>query len=120
MTYLKKALIREPGYPVGVAAPMYLVCSCGEHISLPVVKGLPMTYVCGKCGNEYDSQGWVVGLAKKEPRPADPELAAALDWLVEYPNNPTADYEDRVRELEAQGLTRSDAQAVVDAEIARD
>lgn len=57
--FTKRALKREQGYP-GVAAPMYLDCVCGQHVSIPTVRGLPMTYVCGQCGIEYDAQGWVV------------------------------------------------------------
>ena len=34
-----------------------------------------------------------------------------------YPHNPTPDYAARVEALEAEGMTTSDAQAVVDAEI---
>ena len=60
MEMIKRAVKREPGYPVGVSAPLYLDCSCGEKISLPVIPGLPMTYICGKCGTEYDSKGWIL------------------------------------------------------------
>ena len=35
-------------------------CECGHAINLPVIKGLPMTYVCGNCGIEYDSRGWIL------------------------------------------------------------
>jgi len=59
LTTIKKALRREPGYPVGVAAPCYLVCDCGEKLSLPVVAGMPLTYICA-CGTEYDARGYVV------------------------------------------------------------
>jgi len=37
--------------------------------------------------------------------------------MEKYPHNPTTDYAERVEALEAEGMTTSDAQAVVDAEI---
>jgi hypothetical protein len=39
-----------------------LDCTCGERIPIPVIKGMPMTYLCGRCGVEYNARGWVVGL----------------------------------------------------------
>jgi hypothetical protein len=39
---------------------LYLDCECGEHIPVPVIKGMPMTYLCGQCGIEYDSRGWIL------------------------------------------------------------
>lgn len=54
---LKRAVKREAGYPLGSLAPMYLDCECGQKVTLPVIAGLPMTYVCGVCGIEYDSRG---------------------------------------------------------------
>jgi hypothetical protein len=33
-----------------------VLCSCGNTVSLPVVKGLPMSYQC-VCGKNYDAQG---------------------------------------------------------------
>jgi hypothetical protein len=59
MGFTKRALIREHGYPVGVPAPVYLNCECGHKLSIPVVKGLPMTYQC-VCLREYDAQGRIV------------------------------------------------------------
>jgi hypothetical protein len=67
MGYIKRALKREPGYPQGVSAPLYLECVCGEKISLPVIAGMPMTYCCGKCGRVYDKAGWVI---QDIPQPA--------------------------------------------------
>lgn len=66
MPFLKRALKREPGYPVGVTAPLYLDCVCGKKLTLPTIKGLPMTYQC-ECGREYDAQGWII---KDIPQPA--------------------------------------------------
>lgn len=37
-----------------------------------------------------------------------------------YPNNPTDDYEVRVRNYENQGMTRSDAQSTVDVEVQKE
>jgi len=59
LTTFKKALRREQGYPVGVSAPCYIVCDCGEKLPLPVIAGMPMTYICA-CGVEYDGRGYVV------------------------------------------------------------
>lgn len=57
--YMKRALKREPGYPVGIPAPMYLDCECGHHLPIPEIKGMPMTYQC-LCGRVYDARGWIV------------------------------------------------------------
>jgi hypothetical protein len=54
--YTKRALKREPE---GVLQCMYLDCECGHHLSIPVVAGMPMTYVC-LCGIAYDSRRWIV------------------------------------------------------------
>jgi hypothetical protein len=59
LTCVKRALKREPGYPVGVPAPLYLDCTCGHKLSIPQVRGLPVTFICA-CGIEYDAAGWVV------------------------------------------------------------
>ena len=60
MPIVKRALKREPGYPVGVPAPLYLDCECGHHLSMPHVNGLPIqAYVC-LCGREYDPRGWLL------------------------------------------------------------
>ena len=52
----KQALIREPGYPIGVPAPLYIACECGEKVS---DAGTARRTVC-KCGIGYDRQGWIV------------------------------------------------------------
>jgi hypothetical protein len=52
----KAALIREPGYPVGVPAPMYLNCSCGHKVNVFQTSNT----TCPKCGTTYDSRGWIV------------------------------------------------------------
>lgn len=57
--FLKRALKRQEGYPQGVTAPLYLDCECGHKLSIPIIKGLPMTYQC-LCGREYDAQGWIL------------------------------------------------------------
>lgn len=59
MKCLKRAVKREEGYPIGVPAPVYLDCECGHHLNLPVISGLPMTFIC-LCGREYDSRGWIL------------------------------------------------------------
>jgi hypothetical protein len=60
--FMKKALIREEGYPVGVPAPMYLVCICGKKVSMPERGG-----VFCECGTEYSASGWIV------KRPGEPK-----------------------------------------------
>lgn len=57
--FTKRAVKREAGHPIGVSAPMYLDCECGERVSLPVIAHMPMTYQCA-CGIVYDAQGYVV------------------------------------------------------------
>lgn len=54
--FTKKALKREPGYPIGSAAPMYLVCVCGQKVS--VVKNDDV--VCPVCLRRYDDRGWIL------------------------------------------------------------
>lgn len=58
--FTKRALRREEGYPVGISAPLYVACGCGEKVPVPTIKGLPMTYKCGQCGIEYDQAGWIL------------------------------------------------------------
>lgn len=53
--YLKRALKADG------KGGLYLDCTCGERIAIPVIAGLPMTYECGKCGTTYDSRGWILG-----------------------------------------------------------
>ena len=57
-TKAKVAMIREPGYPVGVPAPCYLRCPCGAKPS--TVPG-GATVTCHQCGTTYTSTGWVTG-----------------------------------------------------------
>lgn len=56
--YLKKALIREEGYPVGRPGPMYLNCVCGKK--LPVQAPFTEECVPCACGYVYDSRGWIL------------------------------------------------------------
>jgi len=56
--YLKRA-VKYPGGE-GIAATPYLDCECGERIPMPRINGLPMTYVCGKCGLHYGPTGWII------------------------------------------------------------
>jgi hypothetical protein len=50
---VKKALKREPGYPVGVPAPLYVDCLCGSHV--------PITGNANSCacGTVFDEAGWI-------------------------------------------------------------
>ena len=52
-TCMKRAVRYEPN------KTPYLICTCGETVSLPQVAGLPLTFVCGHCGTEYDHRGWI-------------------------------------------------------------
>jgi len=56
MPYLKKALISEEGHPVGVPAPMYLICICGTKVPMPG----PHAATCPKCGTKFDGAGWII------------------------------------------------------------
>ncbi len=58
--FTKRALRREEGYPIGYPAPSYILCECGNKVSVPVITGLPMTFEC-LCGIEYDSRGYILG-----------------------------------------------------------
>lgn len=53
LTLLKRALIRDDGYPVGVAAPLHIEC-CGNTI--PHAEQM----TCPTCGTRYDASGWVI------------------------------------------------------------
>jgi hypothetical protein len=59
--FTKKALIREAGHPVGVPAPMYLNCVCGNKLAMP---GGPAKCACGF---EYDEQGWITARPESKP-----------------------------------------------------
>jgi hypothetical protein len=52
--YLKRAL-KSDG-----KGGLYLDCECGNRVSIPVIKGMPMTYEC-LCGIVYDGRGWIIG-----------------------------------------------------------
>lgn len=54
--YTKRALIREPGHPIGQAAPMYINCVCGKKID----GAGDGTVECTKCGRAYDQAGYIV------------------------------------------------------------
>ena len=58
--YLKRALKADG------KGGLYLDCACGNRLPIPIIKGLPMTYVC-QCGIEYDSRGWIVKKPEDKP-----------------------------------------------------
>jgi hypothetical protein len=58
---------------------LHLDCECGERIPVPVIKGLPMTYECGKCGIVYDSRGWIIGKRESEGLPSATDLDAVAE-----------------------------------------
>lgn len=51
--YVKRAL-RADG-----KGGLFVLCGCGEKVSIPIIKGMPMTYEC-LCGIVYDNRGWIV------------------------------------------------------------
>lgn len=53
--FLKVALRREDGYPVGYPAPLYVVCKCGRKIK----QFSDYQFHCD-CGNEYNEDGWLL------------------------------------------------------------
>ena len=56
MPVLKRALIRDAGYPQGVSAPMHVVCECGDRVPIKHQHN-----TCGTCGTIYDDAGWIRG-----------------------------------------------------------
>lgn len=50
----KIAVVRDENFPVGVNAPCWMTCTCGEV--LPAFRG---DQLC-KCGTRYDASGWVL------------------------------------------------------------
>lgn len=54
---VKVAVRREPGYPVGSPAPMFLVCVCGSKVAIDA----EMRIVACECGEAYDSRGYRLG-----------------------------------------------------------
>lgn len=56
----KRALIREPGAPIGQSAPMYLNCGCGSKVYVPLMFTDQQTVSCEQCGQHYNRKGYVV------------------------------------------------------------
>jgi len=56
--FMKRAVRRAEGYPVGQAAPMYLDCVCGRRVDLPDVPNAVIS--CADCSLVYDSRGWIL------------------------------------------------------------
>ena len=52
----KVVLRRESGYPVGQSAPLYVICLCGQKLTMRV-DGV----ICDVCGRSWDSGGWFMG-----------------------------------------------------------
>ena len=65
--YMKKALIRNEGYPVGVPAPMHLICVCGNRVEIPEHPEPDVPIACG-CGYEYDARGWITKRSPEQPK----------------------------------------------------
>ena len=53
---VKVAMIRRPGYPVGVSAPLYLNCPCGAQPAVP--ENMEGIVTCA-CGKRYTPDGFV-------------------------------------------------------------
>jgi len=51
----KIAIVREDGYPVGMTAPCWMYCTCGDR--LPALNG---NQECPTCHVRYDGSGWVL------------------------------------------------------------
>jgi hypothetical protein len=58
MRLTKVAMIREPGYPVGQPAPLYLNCPCGAKPRTDA-RDPEFTFIECACGRVYDSLGWL-------------------------------------------------------------
>lgn len=55
--YTKRALRRREGYPVGMPAPLFILCGCGRE--LDVSNPWSHDTVRCECGTVYDSEGWI-------------------------------------------------------------
>ena len=53
--FTKRFVQREPGYPIGTPAPLFVQCVCGQKVSLGIVCG-----VCRDCERAYDTRGYLV------------------------------------------------------------
>lgn len=80
LTLVKLALRRDNSFPVGVPAPMHLMCPCGLKVNVPFnpeAKTFRVEVIACECGREYDSFGYVVNEAyKAEKQALANELAA--------------------------------------------
>ena len=62
---VKVAVIREPGAPMGVSAPLYLNCPCGARPRVPFTVYRNTIVTCGDaaapgCGRRYTLDGWMI------------------------------------------------------------
>lgn len=56
--YVKVAVRRAAGYPVGVPAPMHLPCLCGVVMpDIDYPDGPDVT--CPSCARRYSATGWI-------------------------------------------------------------
>jgi hypothetical protein len=55
---MKVAIRREDGYPMGVTAPCYLQCPCGEK--LPINFETKADLECVGCDLEFAYNGWII------------------------------------------------------------
>ena len=51
---IKRSLIRENGYPVGVRAPVYVNCGCGTKLAIVTERNQ-----CSVCHTIYNAGGWI-------------------------------------------------------------
>lgn len=61
MELIKVAMIRQPGYPSGQPAPLFLKCPCGAKPATDVDKHEDV--VCS-CGQHYTYNGWLIDTEK--------------------------------------------------------
>jgi hypothetical protein len=69
---IKVALRREDdGTPIGHSAPCYFLCPCGTHVPVYDRHGKrinhhPEPFVCSKCGQHFDIDGYLINAAAKK------------------------------------------------------
>jgi hypothetical protein len=57
----KRATLRDNSVPIGTAARLYVVCGCGSEVTVHN-PDMPIAdrHTCGKCGEVFDSRGWIL------------------------------------------------------------
>ncbi len=60
LTLVKKAIIRDEGYPQGVSAPCHINCECGHRVPVGFADHHFEPSQC-VCGMRYDEHGFLAG-----------------------------------------------------------